>query len=134
MRKLKQIKQLDKYGCTIACLSMITKIPYFETRTILHEKIDRLKKASPLYKDIGLNCRELQEALINIFNIQCKFIKFSSLRKLKNHCILYICPLEGGYDYVHAVVFDVMKRRILDPSCRLKNLNEHNVLCCIEIQ
>lgn len=136
MRKIKLTRQLDQHGCTIACLSMITKIPYFQVRTILHNKIDRLKNyVYPTH--IGLSCVDLQEALEKIFNIPCRFVKFLSLGKLKNHCILYICPITGCYNNggsVHAIIFDAKRRRLIDPAGELLNLKNHNIICCIMIQ
>lgn len=134
MKKLKLVKQLDKYGCTIACLSMITEISYFDVRKILHQEIDRMKNKCVSPTEIGLNCLPLKEALEKIFNIPCRFIKFLSFSKLKKHCILYICPLMGAYEFVHTIVFDAKNRRIIDPMDNLKNLNEFNIICCIEIQ
>ena len=137
MEKIKPIKQLDKKGCTIACMAMVTDKSYFEIRAILHDEVDRLKKDSPI-PDIlmGLYCNEFKDALEKIFDIRCKYIKFLSLKKLKKHCVLYLVPLSGHYGGSHTIVFDAVKRRIIDPFSSIEkiNLDEHNVSCCIELQ
>lgn len=135
MKILKLVKQLDECGCTIACMSMITGIPYFEMRSRLHlECPDAMKDGTTNYKLIGLHCTEEKEFLEKIFGIPCRFIKFLSLNKLKKHCILSICGLkgEGG----HSVVFDAKTRCILNPldGEEIKDLSEYNVKHCIEIQ
>jgi len=133
MKKLKLVKQIDRHGCTIACLAMITGKPYFHIRTILHEKIDRLKNIPINPRGMGLYCNEFHIALTQIFKIPCKPIKFTSLRQLKNHCIIFTCPLTGNLTDTHAVVFDAENRCILDPMNQLKNLQEHNIYCCLEL-
>lgn len=134
MEKIKPVHQLDKYGCTIACISMVTGIPYFDIRTILHKEIDKFKTyVCPTL--IGLNPGDLLEALKEIFDTPCRFIKFSSLRVLKNHCILYLCPLSGTHSGAHAIVFDAKSRKLIDtsPYGELSDLKDYNVTCCIEL-
>lgn len=132
MKKIKPVIQLDQYGCTIACLAMITEKSYFGIREILHQEVGRLVKNVPP-QTIGLNSGTMLEVLSAIFNISCRFIKFSSLRALRNHCILYICPLSGHYGHVHAVVFDTKSRKLIDPGEKITDLESWNVICCIEV-
>ena len=134
MKKLHLVKQLDKHGCTIACLATILGKPYFHIRAILHEKNARLRNRYVEPEYIGLNCREAQKALDQMFDQPCQFIQFVSCKQLAKHCILYLCPLEGCYDSIHTIVFDAQSRQILDPAGELKNLDKFNVVCCIEIQ
>ena len=137
MKTLKLVKQLDECGCTIACMSMITGIPYFEMRSRLHlECSEEVQDGIINHEKIGLSCVEEQAILERIFEIPCRFIKFLSLNELRKHCILTICDLKGrGY---HSVVFDAKTRSILDPwngkEIKGAYLNEYNVKCCIEIQ
>jgi len=134
VQKLKPVEQLDQCGCTIACLAMILEMPYFQVRTELHSTIDRLKKPCVPYTEIGLNCVDMQVILEREFSKPCQFIKFLSLSKLKKHCMLYICPLEGGYSGIHAVMFDAISRKLIDPTAhKIINLDNFNVMCCIEI-
>jgi len=134
MRKLKLVQQFDQCGCSIACVAMVTDMSYFMVREMTHLKVTRLVVQSPVPPHlIGLYGKELKDLLEDIYDIPCRFVKFSSLRQIKKHCILWITALawkEGGS---HVVVFDAEKRRILDPMNILKNLNEHNVACCLEI-
>ncbi|KKL84766.1 hypothetical protein LCGC14_1961500, partial [marine sediment metagenome] len=58
----KIVKQLDRYGCTIACLSMILGIQYFELREILHKKVRRLRDYVTEPNSIGFNCVEFQNS------------------------------------------------------------------------
>lgn len=135
MKTLRLVKQLDECGCTIACMSMITGIPYFEIRSRLHSECsDAMKAGITDYKLIGLYCTEQQEFLEKIFGIPCRFIKFLSLNKLKKHCILSVCGLRG--QGCHSIVFDAKIRCILDPwnGKEIKDLDKHNVKCCIEIR
>ncbi len=137
METLKLVKQLDEYGCTIACMSMITGIPYFEMRARLHLKCPSIMRdGTTNHRLIGLSCTQEQEILENVFRIPCRFIKFLSLNELKKHCILSICGLKGRGG--HSVIFDAKSRCILDPNGSLsggiKDLSECNVTCCIEIQ
>lgn len=134
MKKLKHIIKLDQYGCSIACIAMITNKSYFEIRDIVHKNVSRLKNKWSDHRYIGLYPQEMLDTLKSIFKRPCKFIKFSSLRKLKKHCILFICSIEGERTGGHAIIFDTKARRILDPDNMMKNLNGCNVFCCIEIQ
>lgn len=134
MRKLKRVQQLDKYGCTIACLAMIIDKPYFATRETIQSKIERLSKQPPVQPEfIGLYYTEFRDVLRYTFNIQCRFIKLSSLRQVKKHCVLWIVPLEWDGRIVHAMMFDAQKRCILDPMGLIKNLEEYNIASCLEI-
>ena len=134
MEVLERVQQLDNCGCSIACLSMITGEPYFGVREILHKNIERMKDKYVAPEVIGLVFPDLQVALSDIFNIQCRFVKFTSLRKLKRHCILGICSLYGSImQQSHSVVFDAKKRKLLDPLNTIKNLDKVNVYCCLEI-
>lgn len=134
MKKIKPVIQLDQYGCTIACLSMITEISYFGIRDILHQEIDRLSKHVPP-RSIGVDCETMLAALKEIFYIPCRFVQFSSLSMLKKHCILYTCPLSGHYyGHVHAVVFDAKSRKLIDPDEKITDLKDRNVVCCIELE
>lgn len=86
MKKLQLVKQLDCEGCTIACLSIIVGIPYFQLREILHSKISRLKGVTAV-KCIGLYLDELRKILLDQFSISSKF---TDLEKLKQHCISFM--------------------------------------------
>lgn len=133
MIELKLIKQMDKYGCTIACLSMLTGTPYFEMRDILHRRLDRLRKiVDP--QDIGLSCRQLKNTLKHLFGIESEFIKFHSLERLETTCVLYICPLAGPYDSQHTIIYNHATNKILDPTSELRTLEDFNVTCCLSIQ
>ncbi len=66
--------------------------------------------------------------------MRCKFIKFSSLRALKKHCILYLVPLSGHYGGSHAIVFDAKERCIINPLDTPIDINQYNVTCCVELQ
>ena len=135
MEEIKQVIQLDKYGCTIACMAMILDMQYFDLRKILHEKIDRLTgRTNPEF--IGLNCGPMKDALETMFDVQCRFIKFESLGDLRKHCILFICPLGGCYVFVHTVIYDAQQKRLIDPDQRdtIASLENYNVVCCLEIQ
>ena len=76
---------------------------------------------------------EFKEILEQVYYVQCKFIKFSSLMRMKKHCVLWVTPLMWLESGSHVVMFDAIKRRILDPAGVLKNLDEYNVACCLEI-
>lgn len=135
MEKLQRVQQLDKHGCSIACLAMIVGKSYFQVRAILHETTEKLLNKFVLPENIGLHCRDLYEALNQTFDVSCKFIKFVSLTKLTKHCILYVCPLAGCYDYIHSVIFDAERHCIIDPfEDKNFDINEYNVICCIEVQ
>lgn len=134
MQKLKLVKQIDECGCSIACLAMVTGKPYFYIRTILHEKINRLRNIPISGHLIGLHPNELCDILLNVFKIPCQFIKFISFGRLKSNCILLLCPITGSLSAKHAVVFDATNRRILDPDSKCADLKEYNVYCCIELE
>lgn len=134
MKKLKHIKKLDQYGCVLACLAMITGKSYFEIREAVHKSVPRFKNTWSNSQVIGLLSLEMINFLKLEFNISGKHIKFRSLRALKRHCILLILPLDGNITLGHGVVFDAKARCILDPDCKLSDLKDYNIYCCIEIQ
>jgi len=113
---------------------MITDMSYFMVREMTQDKVARLSQNPPVPPQfIGLYGGEVANILEQIYEVPCKFVKFSSLIQMKKHCILWVTPLiwiDGG---THVVVFDADKRCILDPMNMLKNLDEYNVACCIEI-
>lgn len=131
MRRLNLVKQLDNTGCTIACLSMIAEIPYFELRNILHSNVSRFKNAVALV-NIGLYPNEFRSILSNQFCISSRFIKFVSLGELRRHCVLFLRPIV--FDSTeHAVVYDAKTKTIFDPSGKNINIDDYNVCTCIEI-
>ncbi len=134
MEKLKRVHQLDKHGCTIACLAMLTDMSYFMVREMTQFKIPRLTNQAPVHPEmIGLYPIEFRYILREIYDIPCRLIRFAPLKQTKKHCVLWITPLtwEGGGS--HVIVFDAKRRRILDPMDYVKNLDQHNVACCLEI-
>lgn len=153
MRKLKLVKQIDTHGCGVACIAMISGKKYFEVREVLHSNIKRLMKLPnfqndifskdletgvstkicPCKYDVGIYSSEFENVLKKCLGLQCSFIKFHSLRTIKKHCILFLVRLSGYEHGSHAVVFDAKSRRILDPCDELKNLDDHNVACCLQV-
>jgi len=79
--------------------------------------------------------------LNNNFNIKSRFIKFNSLKNLKNNCILVLCSLdknigEGNEIVFHSVVYDNISKRILDPDISdidIHSLFLFNIVQCLEI-
>jgi len=132
-----RVQQMDERGCTIACMAMITGVHYFDVRKVLHEHVDRLSQnvLDPTLGSIGVYCDEMQKVLEEHFGVKSKFVKFESLDALRKHCVLFICPVNWRYPGSgHAVVFDALQRRILDPSREsIDNIGEYNVYCCLEI-
>lgn len=134
MRKLKRVQQLDQHGCTIACIAMIVDMSYFMVREMIQFKVARLEKQPPVPPQlIGLYCEEISDVLGRIYKVPCKFVKFSSLRRMKKHCILWVTPLMWKECGTHVILFDADKRCILDPMNMLKKLDKYNVACCMEI-
>lgn len=142
MRKLELIRQMDKHGCTVACLATIVGEKYFAIREILHLNVERLMEL-PQYRKtavhldacsgVGLYSHEFEDILKRCFKLRCSFVKFHSLQKLKKHCILFLVPLVS-YEYgSHTVVFDAKSKCILDPSDEIENLDSHNVACCLQV-
>ena len=134
MKKLKHVKKLDQNGCTFACIAIITGKSYFEIRDAAHKYVPRLYNIWVDHHFLGLYAQEIIDFLKSGFGIQSKLIKFVSLRALKKHCVLFICPLNGDRRYGHGVVFDAKKCCIIDPDEILEDLKDWNVFCCIEIQ
>ncbi len=139
VRNLKGVKQEDQYGCTFACLATITGLSYSTAKDIFHKNFNN--DNYPKGKWSSLTPPMMLEALNDIFGIPCRVVKFISLDALRKNCILYVCPLEGCYDGVHVVVFDSNKRELFDPgelfcksSEQLSDLEESNVISCVEIQ
>ncbi len=149
MKKLKRVIQADGKGCTIACLSMITGMKYFEMRQCLYDNARRIIYANNLVASVdgtvGLFHHELKEALKTLFNIDSQWIQFTSIAALKKHCILFLGDL--GHTGQHVVVFDAKARKILQPArgwttnhkIHTKNtcgkfVHKNNVCNCLEIQ
>lgn len=132
MRELKLVKQLDKHGCTIACIAMLTGKSYFRMREILHDRLDQFRHFVEPTK-IGLNCEPFRNALKDLFDIDSQFIKFYSLELLETTCAVTICSLAGPYAGQHTVIFDHIAGKILDPLDKITTLDNHNVANCISI-
>ena len=126
MNKLEFIQQLHEDGCAIACIAMITGMSYSQIQDIL-----------PPPEKFIFRLIQLQSVLINVFNIPCKFIEFTSLQLLRKHCVLGIYKLYDLSLTAHCVVFDANNTCILDPAneadCCIEDLDEHRVFGCIEI-
>ncbi len=134
MRKLKPVKKLDQYGCSLACIAMITGKSYFDIRDAAHKHMPRLQNVWVNFNMIGLYGNEMIGFLKSQFGITSRFVKFASLNTLKKHCILLVCKLDGDRTHGHGVVFDAKSRSILDPDCQISHLKNYNVFCCLEIQ
>lgn len=130
MKQLKIVKQLDQHGCSIACLAMVTGKPYFKIREIIHTNINRMGHGFVQPDAIGLGMSETIDLLAYKFNIQSKRIKFISLDKLTNHCILIM----SYKTYNHEVIFDAVSRCILDPLGKTIDLSKYKVTDCIELR
>lgn len=115
------IRQLDKGGCTTACIAMIGGTSYEHIR-------------GNVFRD---ESHEMKRFLDSEFNIKSRFIKFTKLKDIKNDCILVIAQLDlniGPGCSLHAIVYDAKKKKILDPDIsNIKDLSGHNVVQCLEI-
>ncbi len=125
---------MDESGCSIACLAMITNRSYFSTREVLHQKVARLKNrfVEPMW--IGLYAKELLEILTKLFKRPCREIEFTSLKKLKKHCILIVHISGQPIERTHSMIFDAKRRCIIDPLSQYDNLDNCSVRHCLEME
>lgn len=135
-KPLKQIYQLDPTGCTYACVAMIANKKYFEIRELVSNIIPSLsaKNMSLYITSPGLLPGQIKDVL-NYLNIRSKWIKFESLNKLKNNAILLICKIDkNDFESGHAIVFDKLNKKILDPGFGANiSLDSYNICGCLEI-
>jgi hypothetical protein len=139
--KLKRVEQRTNSDCGIACGSILSNIPY--------GKILYAFKSDTSFTTESCQPVMLQKLLKDHFDFKTKFIKFHSLEKLENHCMLALSPvyqtlhsahckncgfLFGVGSRGHAVVFDVVQKKILDPEfTQLQNLDKHNIQSCLMV-
>ncbi len=137
MKNIKLVKQMDEHGCTIACLSMVTGVSYFQMRATMYEEVSRLRiRNDPLpYRQIGLTLTEMQDILVGAFRMKVRFIKFIDLKLLKKHCIIIVCGIDMDPTICgHAIVYDAKDKILVDPLNEITHLEEHNIISCMEIQ
>lgn len=149
MKKLKHIFQLDPNGCSIAALAMIVGKEYFELRKFLHKNENKIipllrksDKASKclveFYNNNGFwfSLEDMIQILMVLFYIKATYKKFYSLQKIKKHSVFNVMGI-NKYEAGHAIVFDAVQRKILDPGrdeTRTDNkLSNYNVATYIEI-
>lgn len=135
MRRLKYVEQLDQYGCSIACLSMIIGKSYFQTREWLYKK--GISKCIVDPQNIGIYEQSFPNILLKYFKIKSNWIKFKSLSSLKNNCIMFVVPKIPCPPFVrHCIIYCAVNKKILDPAKHFKeksNLPDCNVAYCLEI-
>lgn len=123
------IKQLDREGCSTACVAMISGTCYEYVK-----EMACIITGSPNFRN---DSHSMKRFLDNEFNIKSRFIKFNRLKDLKNDSILIVARIDlnlGPGCSVHAIVYDAKKKRILDPDdSDIKDLSNHNVIQCMEI-
>lgn len=128
MKHLNHVKQLDRLGCSLACLAMVTGKSYFAVREVAHQYVPRLKNICIEPNYIGLYPMEMLALLkAEPFNISSQFIRFISLGRLQRHCILSLCPLNGDHLHTHAVVYDAVARCLIEPSGKPLDFKLYNV-------
>lgn len=134
MRSIKKVKSLDHYGCAIACLAMITNKSYFQMREKLNQVYDRHKYKITSFERLGIPVSDVYELLRTHLNVRCQGTKF--IMPMEKHCILLINPIDPylAQKFLHAIVWDAKRKRILDPDGNDNSiLDNFNICCCIEI-
>jgi len=133
IKKLKLVEQLDKDGCTTACLAMLLNKSYFDMRKYIHLNVERFKNHYNCYS-CCLYFFEIKEILDKL-KIKNEFIKFESFDKLKGHNILS-ASIIGPVHSAHSIIFDGKTRKILDPSRKSEYdhiKHNYNIYKCIQI-
>lgn len=119
--KMRLIKQLDRHGCTVACLAMLLNKDYYTIRQLLDlytEILPRLAppkdpKKSSVGFDLSMYPHEITQILKALDpGIECEYIKWE--QSLKDLILLSVVPIDS-YRTAHAVVCDGEQEVIYDP-------------------
>jgi len=135
-KKIKLVKQRNRYECSVACLSMITGCEYYKILNAIKE----ISGKNCGEGELGLHVGYLPQILKDKFNIKSEQIKFESFKKIKHSCILSLCPRELSiYSNFHGVVYDRNNKVILDPLIDepikdiKKYMKNYNIINCLEV-
>ena len=116
---LRHVSQVHSSGCFTACVAMLLGKSYEEVHSLLHPTSDPQDYDCP-----GIRSEKVDEAAsekLQQLGIKVKRAKLRQLRSLLRHSrkhALLIIRWEWAPTLCHAIVFDVDRKRFLDPTGR----------------
>lgn len=128
------VRQLDREGCVIACLAMVTGHTYYNMR----KKLDELKHLLPRWgsPDFELKFKPKEiRTVLKSFKIDTTYLKWD---EKNGTCILLVTPVKNP-EYTHALVHiqGSVIGEIRDPMIygplTLSHLDHYNIHSCIGI-
>lgn len=112
----------------MACIAMLTSQSLQDIKNFVFKR--KLISSKFSYASYGVEAK----AILNRMGVKCRFVKYKGLDKLTRHSIVFVISFDNDRGSHHAVVWDVTRKCIVDPSDILdKRLSYHNAYMCLEI-